>query len=404
MKILHLFDHSLPIQDGYAYRSLNILTEQRARGWDTVHITSSKHGDVEAGSETFDGLEFHRTNGSGSRLWQLPILEQWDVVATLEARTKTVIEALAPDLVHAHSPPLVGLAACRAAAHSGLPVVYEVRAFWEDAAVDTGACREGDLRYRATRALESYVIRRADAVTCICQGLYDDIRARGVNADKLTVIPNAINPAQFAGERHYDERLAAELHLTRGETVGFVGSFYAYEGLDLLISALPRMLQARAGLKLLLVGGGNEDQRLRAQVAALGLEASVVFTGRVAHQDVSRYYDLIDVLAYPRAPMRLTELVTPLKPLEAMVQDRLVVASDVGGHRELIDHERTGLLFRAGDEAALAAAILRLLGDPDQQQRLRRAGHAFVTTERTWQRSVSHYEQAYAHARAARRA
>lgn len=398
MKVLHLFDHSLPVQDGYAYRSLNILKQQRALGWETLQLTSSKQGEYRDSSETLEGFRFERTAPSESPLARLPVLNYRDVVRTLRRRAGELIEQERPDVLHAHSPPLVGLAACQAGAAAGIPVVYEIRAFWEDAAVDTGACREGDLRYRATRALESHVIRRADAITCICEGLYADILARGVAAGKLTVIPNAINPAQFQHERHYDTELAQELGLTQGETIGFVGSFYAYEGLRLAIDAMPALVAARPGLKLLLVGGGNEDGALREQASALGLEGQVVFTGRVPHAAVSRYYDLIDVLVYPRTAMRLTELVTPLKPLEAMVQERLVVASDVGGHRELIRHEETGLLFAADDVEALAATVLRLLDDAALQQALRQRGLEFVTQERTWANSVARYRDVYAFA------
>src|SRR5690606_28617170 len=139
--------------------------------------------------------------------------------------------------------------------------------------------------------------------------------------------------------------------------LGFVGSFYAYEGLDLLVQAFASLSAQRSDLMLLLVGGGPQEQALKAQVAQLGLLDKVIFSGRVPHDEVSGHYALIDILAYPRRSMRLTELVTPLKPLEAMAQGKIFVASDVGGHKELIDDGRTGTLFKADDEAALVAAV-----------------------------------------------
>jgi len=122
----------------------------------------------------------------------------------------------------------------------------------------------------------------------------------------------------------------------------------------------------------------------------------VVFAGRVPHQEVHRYYDLIQVLAYPRHPMRLTELVTPLKPLEAMAQGQLFVASDVGGHKELISHNQTGVLFRAGSANALAQALLELLDNPARWPQLRANGRAFVENERQWKNSVANYAAPYA--------
>ncbi len=144
--------------------------------------------------------------------------------------------------------------------------------------------------------------------------------------------------------------------------LGFIGSFYAYEGLDLLLRALPAILGQIPDVKVLLVGGGPQEDNLRSSlVSELDLKDRVVFTGRVPHAEVNRYYDLIDVLVYARHSMRLTELVTPLKPLEAMAQGRLMVASDVGGHKELIRDGKTGVLFRAGDTGDLASKVVALL-------------------------------------------
>ncbi len=396
MKILHVFDHSLPVQDGYSYRSINILIEQGRQGMQTLQLSSAKHPDAKSARETFADFEFHRTFASSAAWARLPLLDQFEVVRSLATRLDELIVTERPDLLHAHSPPLVGLAAVRAAARHQLPVVYEIRAFWEDAAVDKGACKQGDWRYRATRALETHVVRRADAVTCICEGLRNDLLSRGLAPTKLTVIPNAIDPSQFPTGRNYDAALAAQLGLSQGHTIGFVGSFYAYEGLRLLVATVPAILATLPSLKLLLVGGGNDEADIRRDVAALGIEKSVVFTGRVPHHEVSRYYDLIDVLVYPRLPMRLTELVTPLKPLEAMIQDRVVIASDVGGHREMINNETTGLLFSAGDARSLTASVLRAFADPALLTKLRSNGRDYVLKERTWQKSVARYPAVYA--------
>jgi len=173
--------------------------------------------------------------------------------------------------------------------------------------------------------------------------------------------------------------------------VGFIGSFYAYEGLDLLLAALPRLLAERPDVRLLLTGGGPQEAALKAQALTLGVADKVVFTGRVPHQRVQRYYDLVDVLCYPRHSMRLTELVTPLKPLEAMAQGRLLAASDVGGHRELIRHGETGVLFQPGNAQALADAVLGLLARRDDWPRLRANGRRFVERERNWAVSVAGY-------------
>jgi len=394
MRVLHVFDHSIPLHSGYTFRSAAILREQRALGWETFHLTSPKQGQVAEPVQEVDGLRFYRCTERPTST--LPVVGELQLMRILEARIAELGRELKPDLIHAHSPVLNAIPALRAGRSIGIPVVYEIRAFWEDAAVDHGTTREGSLRYRLTRAMETWALKRVDHAFTICEGLRADIVARGIPASKVTVIPNAVDVESFQLSGDPDTALKEKLGLEGQTVIGFVGSFYAYEGLDLLLAALPALVAARPDLRVLLVGGGPQEANLKAQAASLGLADHVIFTGRVPHAEVSRYYDLIDLLVYPRHSMRLTELVTPLKPLEAMAQGRIFVASDVGGHKELIRHGDTGLLFRAGSAEALAAAVLDALQRQTAWPELRAAGRRFVESERTWRRSVAAYQAAYA--------
>lgn len=395
MRILHILDHSIPLHSGYTFRTLSILTEQRALGWETFHLTSSKQGACDKSEESVDGWHFYRTAPDASTLAKMPVLNQVAVINSLARRLLEVAKIVKPDVLHAHSPALNAIAALRVGRTLGIPVVYEIRAFWEDAAVDHGTSREWGLRYRLTRALETHAIRHADAVTTICEGLRSDIVQRGIAADKVTVIPNAVNIANFNTGESPDPALARQLCLEGKQVLGFIGSFYAYEGLNILLQALPAILAQKPDVRVLLVGGGPQDQALRDQAARLQITDKVIFTGRVPHDQVQRYYNLVDVLVYPRLKMRLTDLVTPLKPLEAMAQGRLLAASNVGGHGELIEDGNTGVLFEADNPQALADKVLGLLNAPDQWSALRQAARSFVETERNWKKSVARYEDIY---------
>jgi PEP-CTERM/exosortase A-associated glycosyltransferase len=225
--------------------------------------------------------------------------------------------------------------------------------------------------------------------------LKEDIVARGIPDKRVTIIPNAVDVDAFEFGLQPDPELKAKLGLADRTVLGFIGSFYAYEGLDLLLAALPQVIAQIPEARVLLVGGGPQELELQSLARRLGIADKVVFAGRVPHGDVQRYYSIVDVLAYPRKSMRLTELVTPLKPLEAMAQGRLLVASDVGGHKELIRDGETGVLFRAGDAASLADAIVRLLGQRDRWPRLREQGRRFVESERTWETSVAGYRTVF---------
>ncbi len=383
MRVLHILDHSLPLQSGYVFRTLGILGGQRALGWETFHLTSPKHFVGEAPKETFDGYEFFRTPIPTSV--SLPIVREFAQMRATTNRLEEVAREVKPDLLHAHSPALNGVPALRVGKRLGIPVLYEVRAFWEDAAVDHGTTGEGSLRYRATRALETYVLKRADAITTLCEGTRKDIVARGIGADKVTVIPNAVDVEKFT--------MPTIVNDNKDDTViGFIGSFYAYEGLDLLIEAMPQLIKGNPNLKLLLVGGGPQDQALRARCQELNLADYVTFTGRVPHEEVQGYYDQMDIMIYPRHKIRLTDLVTPLKPLEAMASGKIVVASDVGGHLELIEDGRTGFLFSADNTGSLSATVLTAIAARTDWATMRNEGRRFVEEDRNWLNCTKPYE------------
>lgn len=393
MRVLHVFDHSIPLHSGYTFRSAAILREQRALGWETLHLTSPKQGKVSVDFEEVDGLRFYRSPVPPAGPIVINELRQ---MRATEARLEELARDLRPDILHAHSPVLNAVPAIRVGRRLGIPVVYEIRAFWEDAAVDHGTTREGSLRYRLTRALETWALRRVDHAFTICEGLRRDIVARGIPSERVTVIPNAVDIDSFQLSGEPDAAMKAKLGLSGMTVIGFVGSFYAYEGLDLLLDALTEVFARRPELRVLLVGGGPQEAKLKAQAQRLGIADKAIFTGRVPHADVSRYYDLIDLLAYPRYSMRLTELVTPLKPLEAMAQGRVFVASDVGGHKELIRDGETGRLFSAGSAAALANTLEEMLDQRNHWPAYRAAGRRFVETERNWRNSVANYKSVYA--------
>ena len=401
LRVLHVLDQSIPVHSGYTFRTLAILREQRRRGWDTFHLTGGKQPAGAASDTLVDGWNFYRTRAAAPRAVRLPAVAEFDLMRDLARRLRTVADEVRPHLLHVHSPVLNALPALWVRGRLGIPVVYEMRASWEDAAVDHGTTTEGSVRYRLSRAIESYALRHADQVTTICEGLRSDIAIRGVDEARVTVIPNAVDVASFQFERPADPALAASLGLAGCTVLGFAGSFYRYEGLHLLIEAFARLRVRQPAMRVLLVGGGPQEAALKAQAAALGVAGDVIFTGRVPHDQVQRYYELIDLLAYPRLPSRLTELVTPLKPLEAMAQGRIFVASNVGGHRELIRHNETGYLCAAGSaealESALEAALAQRAAWPAQRARARQ----FVERERTWVNSVARYDDVYRRALAA---
>ena len=397
MKILHILDHSLPLHSGYTFRSQNLFRAQRRMGYEPVILTSPKHEEnrPEASSRREEINTFTYYRAGLIRKIPGPLISEAWLMHVLSRRILEVAEAEKPAIIHAHSPVLNGIPALWAARKLGVPLVYEIRAFWEDAAVDHKTTTEGSLRYRLTKKIETMVCRKADHVAILCNGLKDDLTSRGIPPEKITPVFNGVNPDDFRPCPPDQDYLQA-WNLAGKKVVGFIGSFYRYEGLDLLVKAFSRIAEEQADAVLLLVGGGETEAELRRLIEARGLANRVVMPGRIPHERISGVYAMIDVLAYPRYAMRLTELVTPLKPLEAMAMGKALVASDVGGHRELILDGETGLLFKAGDEMELAASLQVLLNNPDRTEELQKQGMHWVRENRTWDQTTAVYRDIYA--------
>ncbi len=392
MRILHILDHSLPLHSGYTFRTRAILKAQEERGWSVRGVTGVRHSGDGPDVEQVDGLTFHRT----PKINDAPSpFGEWREINALAKSIDEVVEDWKPDVLHAHSPVMNALAALKVAGKRNLPFLYEIRAFWEDAAVGNGTGTEGSLKYKATRALETYAARKADAVAVICEGLKEDLISRGIDAGKIMVSPNGVDLHMFGEPPARDEAFARTLGLEGCDVIGFIGSFYDYEGLDDLITGMIPLVASNPKAHLLLVGGGPMEDALRAQAHASPVASNIHFVGRVPHKEVERYYSLIDILCYPRKKMRLTDLVTPLKPLEAMAQNRLVAASDVGGHRELIRDGETGTLFAPDSPESLANALKNLLNDRSNWSKRLELGRKFVEQDRNWSSNIYRYGPVY---------
>lgn len=391
-RVLHILDHSLPLHSGYTFRTRAILKAQQASGLEVRGVTGLRHMADGPNMEEADGITFHRSRGEASGPAGMREMRE---IALFAAGIERVVEEWQPDVLHAHSPALCGMAALRVARRHNIPLVYEIRAFWEDAAVGNGTGKEGSLKYRMTRALENHVVGNADAVFTICHGLRDDLIARGYPAGKIGISSNGVDLSLFGTPPERDEALAAELGISTGPVIGFIGSFYDYEGLDDLIAAMPMLLEREPGARLLLTGGGPMDEALRRQAAVSPAKDAIIFTGRVPHHEVERYYSLVDILAYPRKQSRLTDLVTPLKPLEAMAQRRLVAASDVGGHRELIADGVTGILFPPDNPAGMATALADFASRKDEWEAMRARARTHVSDHHDWAENIHRYQVVY---------
>jgi glycogen(starch) synthase len=213
------------LHSGYTFRTAAILQEQRRLGWETLQLTTPRHGRVSQNVADAGEWHFQRTVCEPNAWSRIPGVIYGQEMAATARRIVELVNESDPDILHAHSPVLNALPALWARRKTGIPVVYEVRALWEDAAVDHGVTREGSLRYGASRALETFALRHADHVATICEGLSEEIAARGVPRDRITVVPNAVDAAQFRIDAEPDAELRSRLGLDGTTVAGVAGSF-----------------------------------------------------------------------------------------------------------------------------------------------------------------------------------
>jgi len=395
LKVLHVLEYSRPNISGYSLRSDAIIRHQRKIGIETNQLTSQRYQDFKTLEEDVDGVIYQRTENSKSLFNKIPFINYIVHINHLAKRIEQAVLKDKPDVIQTHSPMFNALAAVKVGKKHNIPVTYEVRAFWEDAAVDTGKTKEGSLKYKIIKAIEHSAFEKVSAVSCICQGLKSDLIKRGIPESKIFVTPNAVDVDNFTPLYKRDEILEKELNLSGKKVVTFIGTFFKYEGLAYAIDAMKIITQARNDIHLLLVGAGNELNNLKTQVKEAELDKYVTFVGRVPFEEVSRYYSLADILVFPRESLRLTELVTPLKPLESMAQYKPVIASNIGGHRELIEDGKTGFLVEPDNAQALANKIVAVIDDKALLTDICDQGLKFVQQERTWLNTAKQYLPVY---------
>ena len=395
MRVLHVLDASLPIVAGYTTRTASILEAQAALGAEPVALTGLRQGSL-VDREMVNGILHHRTtvpDGLGG-FAQTHLVGEALEMGLLAHRALQIHRENSYEIIHAHSPVLTGIPALAVARRLGVPSVYEIRAFWEDAAVDQGKGTEHSARWHAIHALETALCRGVDAVVALCEGIRRDLVGRGVPEERIAIVPNGVDTRKFAPRRR-DEALADRYGLRGKIVIAYVGKLFRFEGVRLLLDALSRLIGADDRIRGLIIGHGEAESELREQHEKLGLQGKVILGGTVPPADIPALYGLADVLAYPRERRRITELTTPLKPLEAMSMAKPVVVSDVGGLRELVTDQVTGLFFKAGDVEDLARVLGQLCRDGDLRRRLGERGRAEMIRHRSWSTITQRYQAVY---------
>jgi PEP-CTERM/exosortase A-associated glycosyltransferase len=396
-RVLHVVNKSLPYsQVGYTLRTHYVAKAQRMAGLDPHVVTLLgfpwDHGvDAVSLCDEVDGIRYHRlptTKGIPSRL---DLRLSQNVSQLIE-----LVKELKPAVIHAASDYQNALVALEVGRLCNLPVVYEVRGFWEDhwlSKRDEGAKHRE--RYIFSREQELHCMLAADRIVTLAEVMKQRMAERGVPPDKITIIPNAVDSETFVPcER--DAQLAARFGIDPNDVVvGYISTFWRFEGIKYLIDAVAKLVNRGHRIRCLLVGDGEERLRLEAQTTALGIADRVIFTGAVPHEEILKYYGLVNVFVVPRTADNISKFVTPLKPLEAMATGRAMVVSRVPALEEMIQDGVTGQMFSPEDAESLAGVIEPLLTDPSRRKNLGEAAREWVRENRTWERNAAIYREVY---------
>ena len=388
-RVLNVLAFSLPYTSvGYATRSHGLAIGIKNAGWDIRPYTRpcfpydlkpELEGQTLPEQDDIDGITYRRIfDFERQGMNEVKYLQ-----AAISCLTR-VIEKEQPEVVHAASNYVTALPALIAARRLGVPFVYEMRGFWEVTRSSRDEAFENTPKYRFMKQFDSLVARHADHVITITTAMKEQLLARGVSAGKVSIAFNSVDPARFT-PRVPNKTLAEKLGIPEAvPVIGYVGSFVDYEGLDDLITASAGLKQAGRDFRLLLVGDGAAFESLREQVHKLALEDKTILTGRVPHEEVEDYYSLIDIAPFPRKPWKVCELVSPLKPFEAMALEKVVVVSSTRALMEIVDHERTGFVFEQGNVDSLRDVLDLLIHQPEKRVNIGKTAREWIVRERSW--------------------
>ena len=388
---LSLLAQSLPHRSGgYATRSHGILTGLSGLGWDVLAATRlgfpydfwdpTDEREV-AERDVVDSITYRRLLEPGEREYGTTPMASY--IERFASRLEEVATEHRAGLIHASSFQNNGLAGLRAARRLGIPFVYEMRGLEDLMKVSRNPRFERTDGHRYMTGLELHVVQQADLTFVITEALREEMIRRGGPADRIVVLPNGVHTSQF-GAQEPDQTLLDELDLHGRTIIGYAGGLVDYEGLDLLLLAAAELKRTRDDFAVVIVGDGHFEGQLHRIARELDVLDVVTFTGRVPHAQVARYLSIFEITPFPRLPLPVCELISPIKPFEAMAMGKACIASSVAALTEIVEPDVRGLVFSKGDAVDFARQLARYLDDPQLRARMGRQAREWVLAERDW--------------------
>jgi len=399
-KIMHLFKVSYPFEStGGSIRNLNIVSSQQKAGIEPFVVTPLNYPRIFKINEfpieeEIDNVRHIRLDLGNQNSSQLSYITKNLKLNTL--LLAGIIRKEAPGIIHAASGYKgyeLATMADTLSRHFSIPWIYEVRSFHEHTWTNDHFQAETSIHTKLRMDKENSLMQRAAHVVTISESMKEAIIERGIPENKITVVPNAVDTAYFKPKKK-STKLMNSMGIRNKSVIGYISNMSYREGHDVLIKAFKNICEEVADAVLLLVGSGRERENLEKLVNELGLEEKVIFTGNVDHSLIKEYYALIDLFVVPRRRDYAADLVTPLKPYEAMGMKIPLLMSDRAALKEIIGEDR-GFIFKTEDEEDLAKIAISCLNDQVECKRRANVAHEWLIANRTWEMNAEIYKHLY---------
>lgn len=400
-RVCYILHNSLPYSSGgYATRAQGVAEGFKKTGRQVVCITRPGYPlDIKANikdcevsySNYINGIEYRRIlEPSKSNT------KSMEYMLGASEKLKEIFIEIKPAFVLAASNYMCALPALIAARELNIPFVYEVRGFWEISRASREPSYRNTLRYKIQAAMEAFVADSSDLVFTLTKEMKKELINRGVGQDKIHLLPNCCEPERFFPKEETNDLKQHYEIPDKVLVIGYIGTFVQYEGLDDLAQACGILNDRGVDFRLLLVGSentsGSGQGPIYNSIANVAKEKGfidkLIAPGRVPHEEVEKYYSIIDIAPFPRKPLPVCEMVSPMKPLEAMASGKAVIVSSVGALTEMVSDGETGLIFEKGNVRDLADTLERIIRDTALRKKIGENGRAWVCEERTWTKVV----------------
>lgn len=421
MLILHLLQNSLPKISGSTIRTKYIFKYQK-KFVKLIALTSFVFNSFQEDLEIIEGIPHFRVRRNVSSKFRLYLkylgklnyifykyfnidinFGYQDFIISFYMRNyiSKLVKYYKVDIIHAHSYYLAGKYGLPIAKKRNIPFIYEVRGFIEENLIANSSKRNRNskliaITYKNIKRNETELMTKSDLIITLSKSMKDEIVQRNIDKDKIKIIPNGTDTDVLIPTPP-NQNLIKKLDLKDQFVIGFIGRITWYEGIEILFKSINLIKKEVKNIKVILIGNIDKEyfNYLEKLARELKITHYISYIGSVPHESVIDYYSIIDIIVLPRVNFKVCRVVTPLKPLEAMALNTLVIASDFPSFRSIIIPKKTGVLFQAENPKDLASKIVYYNKNSKEKSEIEIFARNYAEDHFSWKKIIPKYKELY---------